>query len=451
MNATMRSLSWKLRILPLAAAVLSAAAPLPAQGSRPGSRRVRAAPPTPSLKPAKKKTKKGEPLAYVGGTLHLGNGTVLRRGTILIRGSKIEAVGSRVELPKGTKVVKVEGRHLCPGFIIVQDSAIGLPRKVKGKYADSYNPFDPQIRRGLAAGITSYLHSSSRGGSTPQAGSALVKLIPRELEDGVILKEPVIHSLTVPLGPKTWKTTRETIEKAKKYLTEKAVYEAAKAAGDAKAAAPKKEKGLEAWLSILQGKTRLRITGCRTVKTIREALEISRLIGRGVLLHGPVEAWILPDEIAATGSAAVMQPRLRIDPLRTREFENGSNIAACRILHDAGVPVAVIPPPGRFGGSGLGLGGLLGRDLNTPFMDACFAERGGLDEEAALATITLDAARCLGVEDRIGSLEPGKDADLLILDGPPLHYKTFVEQAIVNGRVRYDRSMEPFYPRSPRR
>jgi imidazolonepropionase-like amidohydrolase len=62
-----------------------------------------------------------------------------------------------------------------------------------------------------------------------------------------------------------------------------------------------------------------------------------------------------------------------------------------------------------------------------------------------LRTLTLDAARIAGVEDRIGSLEAGKDADLLILDGDPLSYKTFVDVAIVNGKVVYEKDKEPFY------
>ena len=87
----------------------------------------------------------------------------------------------------------------------------------------------------------------------------------------------------------------------------------------------------------------------------------------------------------------------------------------------------------------------MGNDLNTPHFDAAFAVRGGLDNRKALRTITLDAARVIGADRRIGSIEPGKDADLLILDGDPLHYKTFPEIAIVNGKIVYEKDKEPFY------
>jgi len=98
-----------------------------------------------------------------------------------------------------------------------------------------------------------------------------------------------------------------------------------------------------------------------------------------------------------------------------------------------------------FGGAGVGTGGILGQDLNTPHIDAAFAVRGGLDNHKALRTLTLDAAKILGVEARIGSLEPGKDADVLILSGDPLHYATFVTTALVNGKIVYEKANEPLY------
>ena len=68
-----------------------------------------------------------------------------------------------------------------------------------------------------------------------------------------------------------------------------------------------------------------------------------------------------------------------------------------------------------------------------------------MDNRKALRTITLDAAKLIGADSRIGSIEAGKDADLLILDGDPLHYRTFVTTAIVNGKVVYQKDKEPFY------
>ena len=178
---------------------------------------------------------------------------------------------------------------------------------------------------------------------------------------------------------------------------------------------------------------------------IRQAMAIARLLGVGVVLEDPVTAWSIADEVAATGSMVILSPRNRKSADPARPETTGSNIAMARILSDVGVPVAVHPPSGRFGGSGLGTRGILGQDLNTPHIDAAFAVRGGLDNRKALRTITLEAAKIIGAEARVGSLEAGKDADVLILDGEPLHYRSFVETALVNGKVVYEKAKESFY------
>ena len=88
---------------------------------------------------------------------------------------------------------------------------------------------------------------------------------------------------------------------------------------------------------------------------------------------------------------------------------------------------------------------ILGQDLNTPNVDVAYAIRGGLDNRKALRSITLDAAEIMGISDRVGSIEEGKDADILILDGDPLHYSTFVITSLVNGKVVYEKGKEALY------
>jgi cytosine/adenosine deaminase-related metal-dependent hydrolase len=78
-------------------------------------------------------------------------------------------------------------------------------------------------------------------------------------------------------------------------------------------------------------------------------------------------------------------------------------------------------------------------------MEAGFAVRGGLPADAALRAVTLDAARILGIDHRVGSIEVGKDADLIICDGDLLHYMTHIHQAIVNGRIAYQKSADTLF------
>ncbi len=96
--------------------------------------------------------------------------------------------------------------------------------------------------------------------------------------------------------------------------------------------------------------------------------------------------------------------------------------------------------------SSVSLDGIAGRDLTSLPLEALYAIRGGATEKAALASLTIVPARLLGVEDRLGSIEKGKDADVLIMNGQPLDYRTYVETALVNGKVVYDRSKDRILP-----
>jgi len=417
-------------------------------------------PPPPAAAPKKAEEPK-EPeqhTAIVGGDVYIGTGQRLTGATVLIADDKIEKVGHNLKLPEGTKVIDAKGKTVSPGFVIVQGSGMGAG--FRGPYKDTVNPFEPSMKQGLAAGITSFLAGSTSSRNRLGGSNAVIKLAYGDVE-GMVLEENSVVGLSVPVSRSALDSLKSSIKAAKEYMEAVDAYPAAKAK-DPKAASPKMPKGAEPILKVLKGKASLWISmggggfnpfrgmrGFRSsssdLASIREALEISQLFGKGVVIQKPTSAWLIPDEIAATGSSVIISPRTRMpadpkDPDRT-----GTNIASAAILSKAGVPVAVTCPSGMFGGGGVGTNGILGQDLNTPHVDAAYAVRGGMDNRKALRTITLDAANAMGVGDRIGSLEAGKDADILILDGDPLHYSTFVITAIVNGKVVYEKGKEALY------
>ena len=135
----------------------------------------------------------------------------------------------------------------------------------------------------------------------------------------------------------------------------------------------------------------------------------------------------------------IVTPRDRRDRDDRRVAPSGGSIENAAILHRHGVPIAIFPVGSLFApGGGVSLSGLAGRDLLNLPLEAAFAVRGGLSNEAAIRAITLDAARLLGVDDRIGSIEVGKDAGFVITDGDLLHYLSLPQYTIVNGRIAYD-------------
>jgi hypothetical protein len=455
----------RLPVLATIAAILAVAAELPGQrrgGFRRGGGQPREAPP-PSAEPAP--AERGKPkthLAIVGGDVYLGNGQRVTGATVLCGDDRVLAVGHGIELPEGTKILDAKGKTVSPGFVAVMGSGMGAGRGAP--YVDSVNPFDPTIKQALAAGITSFLAGAPGGGTTPAGDAAVIKLAWGDVA-GMVLKEGTVLGMSADLSLGDRERFAELVKQAKEH--KKALDEfAQKKAADPNAKPPQAPQGTDKILQILEGKARLWLQlggggganpfgggGRRRgggdpgtdLKSVRDAIAIAELLGVGVVLRQPTSAWLIPDEVAATGSMAILSPRDRTPPDPADPDRTGSNLASAAILAEAGVPVAVTCPGGRFGGAGVGTGGIMGQDLNTPHVDAAFAVRGGLDNRKALRTLTLDAARILGVDDRIGSLEPGKDADILILDGDPLHYRTFVETAIVNGKVVYEKDKEPFY------
>lgn len=445
------------------ATLLLASFDLPAQGrgrrgARPGGEGAPPAADAPAAKPAEAQKPK-KYTAIVGGDVYLGTGQRLSGATVLLADDKIDQVGHNLTLPEGTTVIDAKGKTVCPGFVCVAGAGMGAGRSAP--FADSVNPFDPEIKQGLAAGITSFLAGNAGSGNTPSGGNAVIKLAYGDVK-GMVVREDSVVGLRVPLSLADREKLEEQVKQAKQYLVAVAEFPQKKAA-DPNAKEPPIPGGTEKIVAVLRGEARLWVQAggggfnpfgggrrggasrANDVDGIRQALEVARLFGTGVVLQKPTSAWLVPGEIAGTGSMVVLSPRDRVPADPTDPENTGSNLASAAILAEAGVPVAVTCPVGMFGGAGVGTSGILGQDLNTPHVDAAFAVRGGLDNHKALRTLTLDAAKILGVEARIGSLEPGKDADVLILSGDPLHYATFVTTALVNGKVVYEKANEPLY------
>lgn len=458
----------------------------------------------PEAVPKVEKPKK-EVVAIVGGDIITVTRERIRKGTILVEDGKIVGLGQNVEIPEGAERIDATGKTITPGFVAIAMTGVGTAGgQSNGKLTDQLNPFDRNIQLALGVGITSGCVQVPRAGGfgrrrSPESGfdetdrfpgfdpderevanwisdeikafgdstplcpccnlpilptepitptepspivpqvSAVIKMTYKTL-DGMVVKENGFLDLTpgALTGSTNQDSWRSQLKKAKEYLKEQAAHEQAIKEGK-KVNPPRKPVGDEI-LALVKKEIALRIPASR-VSEIRELLQLSKELDYRLVISGGVEAWVIPKELAESGASAIITPRSRRQPRFGEEDTSGSWIELPRVLEEAGVPFSVQPL-----GPSISLDGLAGRDLTSLPLEAAFAVRGGASEAKALASITIVPATMLGLQDRIGSIEVGKDADLLILNGPPLDYRSYVEKAIVNGKMVYDRPVDKILP-----
>jgi len=253
----------------------------------------------------------------------------------------------------------------------------------------------------------------------------------------VLLGDRHISTLTWSVNnPSNIRSLREKFERASSYLRDVRAW---KDRGNKDEKEPSK-RGVDATaLRVLQGESLAYFrNGAR-----EDLLGIARFAqeyGFRPVIEGCDEGWTVADELGRAGAFAVLIPRRR-DPKDERFTRpGGASIENAAKLHAAGVQVAVRPE-----NTGIDTIGIAGRDVLHMPVEAGFAVRGGLSEAAALEAMTLVPARILGVDHRIGSLEVGKDLDAIVTDGDLLHYRTFVQYTVVDGKLVYDKEKELYF------
>jgi hypothetical protein len=363
-------------------------------------------------------------LAVTGGDVFTGTGAVLHKATVLCKGKKIHAIGYDLDIPTEAEVMDVSGYRVYPG--LVAPASFGLFGG-GGELADSVDPYNRNMVLALAAGITTAVN-----------GNQVAKLKRGDIAD-IVVREGTFENFSYQkTSPSAKAQLREKFEAAAQYVRDYRKWEVDVRTNKELKEPPK--RGIDQKvLDVLQGRTLA--TFAADDRT--DLLEIARLaqrFGFRPVINGCREGWVVADELGRAGAMAMVTPRDRRPRSETLVREGGSSIENAAILHRHGVQVAVVPQS-----PGINLGGLVGRDLLHFPTEAAFAIRGGLPETAALEAMTIVPARMLGVDWRIGTLEKGKDADLIVTDGDLLHYQTWVQWAIVDGKVAYDKQEEMYF------
>lgn len=368
-------------------------------------------------------------------------GADIENGAILIDDNgKIAAIGTDVEAPEGAKVIDAGGRLVTPGLVEahshigVRNSAIrweGIDHNEKSdpitpqmRAIDAFNPMDEALDEAIKHGVTT---ACTGPGSANVVGGTFmaVKLVGKRVDD-MIVKNPVAMKCAFGENPKsaygqsshkapntrmaTASLLRELLFKARNYL-------AAKEAGKE----PTFDMKLEAMIPVMKGEIPLKAHAHRA-DDIFTSIRIAKEFGVKLTLDHCTEGALIADELAAEGYPAMVGPSFggKSKP----ELLNKS-FATPAALHAAGVPFSIITDAPVI-------------PLQHLAMCAGFAISEGLPTEAAWHAITINPATQMGIADRVGSLEVGKDGDLVIWSADPLkEIGIAADMTVVDGKIVY--------------
>jgi imidazolonepropionase-like amidohydrolase len=398
-----------------------------------------------------------ETIAIRGGKLLTVSHGVIENGTVVVQDGRIKAVGANVSIPPGAKVIDATGKVVIPGMIDAGDR-LGLveipaeqitndateyddPIHPELRVLDALNPGSELFRVTRAQGITNAVSTPANGNLIAGQG-AVISL------DGGTVQQLVVESpaaLVVNLGessksiyglkgkpPDTrmgqMAMLRQEFLSAQHYQAEFKAYankqaerksgtETKDGEGGKPAAPPGRNLKFEALASALDGKIPVVIRANR-VSDIEMALRLADEFHLHIILADAAAAWRVADQLAQKKIPVIVGPILE-EPSSMETLDVRLENAA--ILNQAGVPIAIQTE------SANGV-----REL--PF-EVEYAIAHGLPEDVALAAVTLNPARFFGLDDRLGSLDDGKQANIVVLDGMPFHVKTHVVAELINGKV----------------
>lgn len=379
------------------------------------------------------------PIAFTGATVLPVSGEAIANGTLLVHRGRIITVGDDVRIPADAERRDLQGKVVMPG-LVDSHSHIGqasggdrsAPIQPDVRVLDSINVRHAGIAKARAGGITTVNVMPGSGhllsGQTLylklRRGTTVDDLLIR-LDDGSPAGGIKMANGTNPLRASPFPGTRAKSAALMRAQLVAAQEYCAKLADRSLAAdkRPARDLGKEALCGALDGR---RIVHHHTHRH-DDILTVLRLAGEfklRVVLQHAVDAWMVADEIAAAGVPASI---LILDSPGGKLETMSTNSASGAILERAGVPTAF--------------------HTDDPILDsrlflrqAGLGVRAGMSRQAALAAMTLNGARMLDLDARIGSLEAGKDADFVILSGDPLSVYTQVLETWVEGERVFDRA-----------
>jgi imidazolonepropionase-like amidohydrolase len=385
-----------------------------------------------------------EALAVHGATMHTMAGPPISDGVVVIENGRIRAVGPAATTPVPEGATLLRAAVVTPGLVDAH-SVVGLAGHLNQpqdqdqldpgealqpelRAIDAYNPQERLIEWLRGFGVTT-IHTGHAPGALVAGQTMVVKLAGDTVEEAVLVPTAMVAATlgdaARPRGSaaerkspgtrsKAVAMLRAELVKAQAYLRKRALADASQR--------PDPDLRLEALAGVLAGTVPLLVTADRA-HDIASALRIAEEFGLRIVLDSAAEAYLIVDRIKAAGVPVIVHPTTRRSGGGGSEAENLSFETAATLAR-AGIPIALQS----------------GYESYVPktrvvLLEAGLAAAHGLPFEKALGAVTIDAARIIGVADRVGSLEVGKDGDVALFDGDPFEYTTHCTGVVINGGV----------------
>ena len=341
----------------------------------------------------------------------------IESGTILLNGEKIVEVGKEVKIPSGVRIIEGKGLVAFPGMVnaasrigTLDAGGGGTGSTPLNAAADEINPSSDIFTQALRTGVTTYgVHPS--GGSVGGQG-AILKPVGLQ-KDSMIVDRSAFLRISVQANTASKEALRQALDGAKKQI------EAEKK--NPKPATPKTDEKPPAVVRFLRGEIPAFVVvgGPTEILHFWQVMDGFAEFKTRVVLVAPSDAYKAADELGRRKSQVLLRPDLAFAPF-TRDRVNGA-----AELARAGVSVAFGP------------GADAGELAESYLFRVSELVKFGLPRDAALRALTIAPAEMLGLEKRVGSLEAGKDGDILLFDGDPLAASSRLRRVFINGAEVY--------------
>ena len=372
-------------------------------------------------------------IAVKAGTVYTINGETLTDGVVLIKDHKIEQVGSVANVSIPDNYTIYEAAVVTPGLIDAR-TVVGLSGiynqdsdqdqletsnaiQPQLRAIDAYNAREELVKFVMNKGVTT-IHTGHGPGALASGQTMIAKTGYNTVEEAVIDTTSMI-AMTLGSGVSRNFKTPGTRAKGMAMLRQKFIDAQDYAEKRNSDNPPSKDLEMEALADVLKGEVTALITAHKA-NDIMTALRLKEEFNFDMVLDGAAEAYLVLDEIKKSGVPVIVHPTL----VRTYGDTQNASFETASKLHEAGILFAFQS----------GYEGYVPKTRIILF-EAAIAVANGLPREAALQALTLDAAKILGLDQRVGSIAEGKDADIVLYDGDPFEYTTHVTVVVIDGKV----------------